>query len=163
MKTRITGAGLATLLALTGCGPLPGPEGPLAVEINELCTTCVDFLRCDLAPADEGGVTLYVLEQKTFGQQVATIGHYFMQYINPRTVDRRGVTVLSRPAHAAAPVQQQGQAEQDLVEFVLRLPGARVDLYTGNWYGADGTLLGSCQVLPRNEGRELRAALSGSS
>lgn len=161
MKTRLTGAGLASLLALAGCGPLPGPEGPLALEINELCTTCVDFLRCDPAPSGESGFTLYVLEQKTFGQQVATIGHYFMQYINPRTVDRRAVTVLSLPTDAAAPVQQQGQAEQDLVEFMLRLPGARVDLYTGSWYGTDDALLGSCRVLPRNEGRELRADLSG--
>ncbi|MCC5794883.1 MAG: hypothetical protein JJT85_09125 [Chromatiales bacterium] len=162
-NARLPGAAATSLLALSACGPLPGPEGPLALEINELCTTCVDYLRCDPAQDEDGGVTLYVLEQKTFVQQVATIGHYFMQYINPRTVDRRGVTVLSRAGYSAPPAQEQGQAEQDLVEFVLRLPGARVDLYTGRWYGPDDMLLGSCRILPRNEGRELSAALSGGS
>lgn len=147
-------------LALAACGPLPGPERELVIPVNDLCTTCVDFLRCEADGAADGALTLYVLEQKTFMAQIATIWQYLVQYVNPRKTDRRGVTVWTHSGQGSAS-SSTGQAEQDLVSFELRLPGARIDQYTGAWYGAGDTRLGSCRVLARAEGRELLASLRG--
>ena len=152
---------IVALLGLAGCGPLPGPERELAIPVNDLCTTCVDFLHCETDGSSGDSLTLYVLEQKTFMAQIATIWQYLVQYVNPRKTDRRGVTVWTQSAAGPAS-SSAGQAEQDLVTFEMRLPGARIDQYTGTWYDAGGTRLGSCRVLTRAEGRELLATLRGS-
>lgn len=152
---------ILVVLGLAGCGPLPGPERELAIEINDLCTTCVDFLRCEADAAAGDAMTLYVLEQKSFMAQIATIWQYLVQYINPRKTDQRGVMVWTASGDGP-PTSSTGQAEQDLVTFEIRLPGARIDQYTGAWYGAGDTRLGSCRVLTRAEGRDLLASLRGS-
>ena len=154
-------ATIVVLLALAGCGPLPGPERELAIEVNDLCTTCVEFLRCEADGSAAGSLTLYVLEQKSFMAQIATIWQYLVQYINPRKTDQRGVTVWTASGQGAA-TSTSGQAEQDLVTFQIRLPGARIDQYSGAWYGAGDTRLGNCRLLTRAQGRELLASLRGS-
>lgn len=154
-------ATIVALLGLAGCGPLPGPERELVIPVNDLCTTCVDFLRCEADGGAGDALTLYVLEQKTFMAQIATIWQYLVQYINPRKTDRRGVTTWTRSGEGPAS-SSPGQAEQDLVTFEIRLPGARIDQYTGAWYGAGDSRLGSCRVLARAEGRDLLAALRDS-
>jgi hypothetical protein len=152
---------IVALLGLAGCGPLPGPERELAIQVNALCTTCVDFLRCEAEGSAEGTLTLHVLEQKTFIAQIATIWQYLVQYINPRKTDRRGVTTWTRSGEAPAS-SSSGMAEQDLVRFEIRLPGARIDQYTGAWYGSGDSRLGSCRALARAEGRDLLATLRDS-
>jgi hypothetical protein len=152
---------IVALLGLAGCGPLPGPERELAIQVNDLCTTCVDFLRCEADGPAGDSLTLYVLEQKSFMAQIATIWQYLVQYVNPRKTDQRGVTVWTRSGQGPA-TSSTGQAEQDLVTFEIRLPGARVDQYTGAWYGAGDTRLGNCRTLTRAEGRDLLNSLRGS-
>lgn len=152
---------IVALLGLAGCGSLPGPERELAIQVNDLCTTCVDFLRCEADGPDGDSLTLYVLEQKSFMAQIATIWQYLVQYVNPRKTDQRGVTVWTRGGQGPA-TRSTGQAEQDLVTFEIRLPAARIDQYTGAWYGAGDTRLGSCRVLTRAEGRDLLNSLRGS-
>jgi len=159
---------LLAMLWLAGCNQLPPPPGNLAVEINDLCTTCVDHIRCDAAgdSAEAGSFSVYVLEQKDFMAQIATIWQYLVQYVNPRQVDRRGVAVHRARLTAAGPraigAIDEGRAEQDLVTFQIRLPDGHIDQLSGRWYDSNGRELGSCTVLSRAEGRALLATLHDS-
>jgi hypothetical protein len=87
--------GLALALLL-GCSKPEGArvEGPLALEIPELCTVCVEVLRCD----GSARRVAYVLAENDSWAQIATIWDYFAAFFRPKTEDFRvlssGVSAL---------------------------------------------------------------------
>ena len=75
------------LLALSACSrpATPRVEGPLVVDISELCTQCIETLACE----GDGRRTTYVLDEKSFWAQIATIWDYLIQHVRPKTEDFR--------------------------------------------------------------------------
>lgn len=135
----------------------PQVQGPLVIEVQELCTVCVEVLRC------EGGErrTVYVMDEKGAWAQIVTIWDYFADFFRPKTEDFRvlsvfevgadGTTVISRAANL--------EARLDVWNRRIELPDSVVDQKSGKWLGKDGAAIGACVVLPRGPDRELAKTL----
>jgi hypothetical protein len=157
----------ATLLAtLAGCARPAGPrvEGPLAIDVPELCTRCVETLECE----GVGRRTTYVLDEKTTWGQIATIWDYLVQHVSPKTEDLRAATAYDFPGGdgAAKPAAAPGgRARLDVWQRRIELPGAVIVQKTGQWLDAGGTPIGSCRVLApadsRRRARDLATAAKG--
>jgi hypothetical protein len=158
-STRGIGLGLALAALVTGCArpDTPQVQGPLAVEIPELCTVCVEVLRCE----GDGRRVAYVMAEKSAWAQVVTIWDYFAAFFRPKTEDFRDLTVYELAADAATPVAiLPGQrARLDVWQRRVVLPDSVVVQKTGAWLSPDGRTLGSCVVMPRGPDRQFKKAL----
>lgn len=158
-------ASLLCIASISGCSKPVGSQvaGPLAIDIPELCTRCVEVLRCE-AP---GRSTAYVLAEKSVGAQIATIGDYFMLFFRPKSEDFRDVTVYElAPTSAEAddiPVLSTDASQRARLDVFARrveLPGTVIEQKTGLWFNADGTPLGDCAHLPRGADRAFAKRLA---
>lgn len=151
----------AGVLALAACTrpATPQVQGPLAIDIPELCTRCVEVLRCE----GGGRRVAYVLAEKSTWAQIVTIWDYFAAFFRPKTEDFRALTSYElgeRPAEVLS--RQSGQqARLDVWQRRVELPGAVVEQKTGAWRTVDGRPMGACTHLPRGEDRRFAAQLEG--
>lgn len=151
----------AGVFALAACTrpATPQVQGPLAIDIPELCTRCVEVLRCE----GGGRRVAYVLAEKSTWAQIVTIWDYFAAFFRPRTEDFRELTSYElgeRPAEVLS--RQSGQqARLDVWQRRVELPGAVVEQQSGAWLTADGRVMGACTHLPRGEDRRYAAQLEG--
>ena len=147
---------LATLLMFVGCarGPTPLPPEALQIRINLLCTTCDDFLRCELSGSERGGqdYRLYRLREKSFWAQIATIWDYLVQLVRRKTTDTRPLTIYENRGAIRQVMNTEGRAQVDAAAGLIRLPDASIDMRNGDWRTLDGTVQGQCRTLPRREG-----------
>jgi hypothetical protein len=147
------------LISLAGCAQpaTPQVQGPLAIDIPELCTVCVEVLRC------EGGEkrVAYVMDEKSAWAQIATIWDYFAQFFRPKTEDFRRVSIyqLAPDLSRAVSVRRGLEARLDVWNRRVELPDAVVDQTTGAWLAPDGATLGLCTHLPRGPDRQFVATL----
>lgn len=160
MKTRSARCIQVALIALlSACAKpsTPQVQGPLAIEVQELCTVCVEVLRC------EGGErrTVYAMDEKGAWAQIATIWDYFADFFRPKTEDFREVTVYELAADGATVKSRSSGLEVrlDVWNRRIELPDSVVDQKSGNWIGKDGVVMGLCTVLPRGPDRELAKTL----
>jgi hypothetical protein len=152
----------AVLISLAGCAQpsTPQVQGPLAIDIPELCTVCVEVLRC------EGGEkrVAYVMDEKGAWAQIATIWDYFAQFFRPKTEDFRSVSIYALAPDMVRPVSAQRglEARLDVWNRRVELPDAVVDQKTGAWLTRDGAALGLCTHLARGADRQFAAGLQAS-
>jgi hypothetical protein len=151
-RARLLGAvGVITALGLAGCTPKPD-DTKLTIPIDHLCTTCNDFIRCEAsAPTTPGTYTLYHLEPKSFGAQMATIWDYLVQFVYQRKDDDRPLTVYADGV-AGKPT---AVARTDLIQHRINVPGAWIDQVNGAWHGAGDAVQGQCRLLPMADGWKL--------
>jgi hypothetical protein len=156
-RTVVVAVALAALLSACSRPDTPQVQGPLAVDIPELCTRCVEVLRC------EGGErrVAYVMAEKSTWAQIVTIWDYFAAAFRPKTEDFRDLTVYELGADGATPLSRlAGQrARLDVWRRRVELPGALVEQKTGAWLSADGRALGACTVMPRGPDRQFARSL----
>ena len=138
---------LAALL-LAGCArpDTPQVQGPLAIDIPELCTVCVEVLRCD-GPQQR---TAYVMDEKGQWAQIATIWDYFIAFFRPKTEDFRELAVYSLDASGerATAVTRGLEARLDVWNRRIEVPGAVIVQKSGEWQDSQGAVLGQCSYLP---------------
>jgi hypothetical protein len=124
-QRKTAGTMLTTALVLVACARpgTPQVQGPLAIEIGELCTVCVEVLRYEGA----GRRTVYVLDEKSAWAQIATIGDYLVQSVRPKTEDFRALTIYELGADGRAlgsckhvPRTQDREFARELAEAVRR-------------------------------------------
>lgn len=154
----LAGAGVLALAACTRPAT-PQVQGPLAIDIPELCTRCVEVLRCE----GGGRRVAYVLAEKSAWAQIVTIRDYFVAFFRPKTEDFRDLTSYElgeRPAEVLSRHPGQ-QARLDVWQRRVELPGALVEQQSGAWLTADGRVMGACTHLPRGEDRRYAAQLEG--
>lgn len=154
-------AAAVALLALSGCSRPAAPQvqGPLAIDIPELCTRCVEVLRCE----GGGRRVAYVLAEKSAWAQIATIWDYFAAFFRPKTEDFRTLAAYElgeRPGEVLARARGQ-RARLDVWQRRVELPGAVVEQKSGAWLTVDGRPMGRCIHLPRGEDRRYAAQLEG--
>jgi hypothetical protein len=151
---------LAVLLLVAGCSAPADPrvEGPLLLDIPELCTVCIEVLRCE----GDARHVAYVMDEKDAWAQVVTIWDYFAAFFRPKTEDFRTLTVYELGADGATVVSRSAgaKARLDVWRRRIELPGAVIEQKTGAWIAADGTALGSCAHLPRGDDRRFAQQLA---
>jgi hypothetical protein len=150
---------VASLLAACTRPDTPRVEGPLAIDIPELCTVCVEVLRCE-GPARRAA---YVLDEKDAWAQIATIWDYMKMFFAPKIEDFRDLTVYELAADLKTPLSARGnlKARLDVWNRRVELPDSVVVQKTGEWQSLNGAQIGSCTVLARGPDRELKRALEG--
>jgi hypothetical protein len=134
----------------------PRVEGPLQIDIPELCTRCVEVLICE---GNEQRV-IYVMDEKGTWAQIVTIWEYFSAFFTPKTQDYRDVTVYQMAAENTVKSRSSGQARLDVWNRRVELPDAVVDQQSSDWLNPDGARRGSCVHLPRRQDRELAEQLA---
>jgi hypothetical protein len=164
MRFRVAGVAVAALLlTLAGCAKpvTPQVQGPLAIEISEYCTVCIEVLRCE-GPTQR---IAYVLDEKGAWAQIATIWNYVAEFFRPKTEDLRKLTIyeLSPDMSRAVAVRSGLEARLDVWNRRVELPDAVVDQKTGAWLGLDGASLGQCTQLPRGPDRQFANTLQETS
>lgn len=149
----------AVTVALASCAKpgTPQVQGPLVIDIPELCTVCVEALRCE----GSGRRTAYILEEKGAWAQIATIWDYFAAFFRPKTEDFRDLSQYELAADLRTPVSARRglEARLDVWNRRVELPDSVIDQKTGRWLALDGSSLGSCSLLPRGPDREFKRAL----
>jgi hypothetical protein len=151
----------ATALLLSACArpDTPQVQGPLAIDIPELCTRCVEVLRCE---GDQRRM-IYVMDEKSTWAQIATIWDYFARFFRPKTEDYRDLSVYSLAPGASLPASRISgqQARLDVWRRRVELPdGTVIDQKTANWIGADGSSQGRCEILPPAQTRKFARQLA---
>ena len=150
---------IALLALLAGCArpSTPRVEGPLAIEIQELCTRCVEVLRCQGSERR----TFYVMDEKGTWAQITTIWDYFAEFFRPMTEDFRKLTVYELAADEVTVTSRQRglDARLDVWNRRVELPDSVVDQKSGNWLANDGSRIGQCTVLPRGPDRQMAKTL----
>ncbi len=153
---------LALLAMLAACAKptTPQVQGPLAVDIPELCTVCVEVLRCDGSERH----TFYVMDEKGAWAQVVTIWDYFAQFFRPKTEDFRSLTMYEVAADTVAVKSRTAglEARLDVWNRRIELPDSVVEQKSGQWAARDGSVIGQCAVLPRGPDREMAKLLEES-
>ncbi len=164
MRARLLCAAVAAMsLSLSGCAKpvTPQVQGPLAIDIPELCTVCIEVLRCEGAQQR----VAYVMEEKGAWAQIATIWDYFAQFFRPKTEDFRPLTIYElAPDMSRAVAARAGlEARLDVWNRRVELPDAIIDQKTGAWMTRDGANQGQCTHLARGPDRQFAAALQETS
>jgi hypothetical protein len=153
---------LFAALLLTACArpDTPQVQGPLAIDIPELCTVCVEVLRCE----GPQGRTAYVMAEKGKWAQIATIWDYFIAFFRPKTEDFRELATYSLDASGerATAVQRGLEARLDVWNRRVEVPGAVIVQKSGEWLDAAGQPQGQCTLLPRGADRPYAAKLEES-
>ena len=146
---------------LMGCSS-PEPQVQLLIPVNDKCTTCEDFIRCDggsgNAAVYDPTFDIYQLEPKGTLAQLATVWEFLIQLFHTRTEDLRPLSIYSqRPGDTGGfkrTTTGSAEARTDLVLHHIYLPEGWIDQVNGEWRGRDGVLRGSCRLLPPADGRE---------
>lgn len=164
MNIRLGLPAVATLLLiLVGCArpATPQVQGPLVIDIPELCTVCIEVLRCEGAQRR----VAYVMDEKGAWAQIATIWDYFAQFFRPKTEDFRKLTIyeLAPDMSRAVSARADLEARLDVWNRRVELPDAIVDQKTGAWLTRDGANQGQCTYLPRGPDRQFAATLQETS
>ncbi len=150
---------LAVALALVACArpDTPQVQGPLVIDIPELCTVCVEVVRCE-GPQRRAA---YVLDEKDAMAQIATIWDYFAQFFRPKTEDFRDLSIYELAEDLRTPLSVRGglRARLDVWNRRIEFPDALVDQKTGRWLATDGSQIGECVALERGPDREFKRAL----
>lgn len=148
---------------LAACSPAPRalPPEQLAIRINLLCTTCDDFLRCQVPAAPQDSFRLYRLREQGFWTQVATIWDYLIQRIRPKTAHSRPVTVYAQQGETREVLAEGGEARVDAVTGLITLPDGDIDMRDGRWRDRAASEIGRCTALTRREGYAWVRALLG--
>ncbi len=158
-SVRSASTALSVISLLSACArpDTPRVEGPLAIEIPELCTVCVEVLRCE-GPARRAA---YVLDEKDAWAQIATIWDYMKMFFAPKTEDFRDLTVYELAVDLRTPLSARGNLEVrlDVWNRRVELPDSIVVQKTGEWLAPDGAQIGSCTILARGPDREFKRAL----
>lgn len=153
---------LLVAMLLAGCArpDTPQVQGPLAIDIPELCTVCVEVLRCE----GPGRRTAYVMAEKGAWAQVATIWDYFIAFFRPKTEDFRDLTAYALDAGGdrATGAERGLEARLDVWNRRVEVPGAVIVQKSGAWLDAQGQPLGQCTLLPRGADRPYAAKLEES-
>lgn len=159
----MTPRGKAALLMLAalagGCArpPAQGVSGPFAIDVSELCTRCVEVLKCE----GEDVGRIYVLAEKSAWGQIATIGDYFLQYLRPKSEDFRDVRVYDSRAEPPRLLESRRRgARLDVMARRIELPEGVVAQKDGTWLDAAGESKGACTHVPRGEDRALAKRLA---
>ncbi|MBK6598021.1 MAG: hypothetical protein IPG25_09090 [Proteobacteria bacterium] len=160
MTNRITPLAVAALLlVLAGCAKptTPQVQGPLAIDIPEYCTVCIEVLRCE-SPSRQ---VAYLLHEQGAWAQIATIWNYFAEFFRPKTEDFRKLTIYDLAPDASRAVASRAslEARLDVWNRRVELPDAIVDQKTGAWLTSDGVNQGQCTHLPRGPDRQFIATL----
>ena len=129
------------LLAACAKPDTPQVAGPLVIDIPELCTKCVEVLRCEGSDRR----TVYVMAEKDTWAQIVTIWDYMALFFRPKLEDFRNLTIYELGA--------DDQARLDVWQRRVELPEAVVYQKTGEWLALDGQAIGTCRQLPRIEDR----------
>jgi hypothetical protein len=154
------------LLGVAGCNagkPLVPPNEGFAIKLNLLCTTCDDFLDCtrDSAPpppAEPGARAprlIYRLKEKSFWQQVATIGDYLFQVFRQKRSDERPLAIYRDDGIRRTIEQVPKRVFIDAAAGTITLPDGVIDMRSGAWLDSRGERLGACQALVRRDGYAL--------
>lgn len=150
---------LAVLLGACARPPAAAVTGPLAIDISELCTRCVEVLKCE----GEGAHRIYVLAEKSAWAQIATIGDYFLQYVRPKSEDFRDVKLYDSGAEPPRLLEARERgARLDVMSRRIELPDGIVVQKDGSWLDAAGQPKGHCTHVPRGEDRALAKRLAAS-
>lgn len=153
------------LLLLAGCdrGPAPLPPESLQIRINLLCSTCDDFLRCEVADVvpETNSYRLHRLREKSFWAQIATIWDYLIQLFRQKTVDVRPLTIYENEGERRRIVSSEAKARVDAAAGLILLPDSIIDMRKGQWRTLNGDLQGQCRTLPRREGYAWVRAMLG--
>jgi hypothetical protein len=149
----------AAALTLVGCAKpaTPQVQGPLVIDIPELCTVCIEVLRCEGAQQR----VAYVMDEKGAWAQIATIWDYFARFFRPKTEDFRTLTIyeLTPDLARATSARTDLEARLDVWNRRIELPDAIIDQKTGAWLSRDGARQGQCTHLPRGPDRQFAATL----
>lgn len=159
-RQRLLAACLFGSMVLSGCSQPSTPQvtAPLVIDIEELCTQCVEVLRCD---GDEINTTVYVMHKKSFWAQIATIWDYLVQVVGTKTEDFRDVTqYVYTDDSTRITSSTKGRARLDVWLRRIELPDSIVDETNASWTDPAGQALGACVHLPRVEGITLAGTLS---
>lgn len=160
------GAAVVSLLLLAGCNagkPIVPPNEGFAIKLNLLCTTCDDFLDCrrdgaptgPAAPATREPLLMYRLKEKSFWQQIATIGDYLFQAFRQKRTDERPLAIYRDDGLRRSIEQLPTRAFIDAAAGTVTLPDGVIDLRSGAWLDARGERLGACKALVRRDGYAL--------
>jgi hypothetical protein len=153
-------SGAIAIAVVAGCARPRSDTTGLAIAVNELCTTCEDFIRCDATskPVDAAdAVTLYQLKPKTFLAQLATIWDFLAASVRERKEDRRPLAIF----RVGTVPDQTREAVIDLGQHRIQLEAGWIDQSNGDWHGVDDARKGQCRIIPRLEGRQLVGQLGG--
>lgn len=152
---------LVCLLSACARPDTPRVERPLAIDIPELCTVCVEVLRCE----GTARRTAYVMDEKDAWAQIATIWDYMKMFFTPKVEDFRDLTVYELAADWRTPVSVRRDLEVrlDVWNRRVELPDSVVVQKTGEWLSLDGTGLGRCTLLARGPDRQFKRALEAAS
>lgn len=159
-------AATALLAVLAGCNagkPLVPPNEGFAIKLNLLCTTCDDFLDCRRddapvtppAPGARPPLLMYRLKEKSFWQQIATIGDYLFQAFRQKRSDERPLAIYRDDGQRRSIEQVPTRAFIDAAAGTLTLPDGVIDLRSGAWLDTRGERLGACKALVRRDGYAL--------
>ncbi len=165
-STRLGSATLvAALLLVAGCerGPAPLPSESLQIRINLLCSTCDDFLRCEVSGVtpEANAYRLYRLREKSFWAQIATIWDYLIQLVRRKTTDVRPLSVYENHGELRRVSSVVGKARIDAASGLIQLPDSTIDMRNGEWRTSTGELQGQCRAVPRREGYAWVRAMLG--
>lgn len=154
--SRILAALVVASLVLAGCART-APQENLLIFVNPLCTTCEDFIRCEATPGNaavyDPTFDIYHLKNKTFLAQIATIWTFLVQSVAPKTEDERPIDTYRQRPGQGRKVIPGGVALTDLVKHRVQLPDTWIDQVDGTWHAADDSVLGSCKLVERADGR----------
>jgi hypothetical protein len=152
----------AAALAVGGCGAPPPPPGNPAIAIDLACTTCEDYLRCDTGAANpaiyDPSFDLYHLQPR--GAAAGMLGALGGAARRPVTIHQQRPGETQVFARTTQPGQQ---ASLDFGQYRLGVGGSQVDLASGDWLAADGSVRGRCRLLEPAEGRQLAALFTDAS
>ena len=146
---------------LMGCSS-PEPQVQLLIPVNDKCTTCEDFIRCDGGSANaavyDPTFDIYQLKPKGTLAQLATVWDFLIQLFHTRTEDVRPLSVYAQRRDEAEAFKRSTtgnlEARIDLVQHRIRVPEGWIDQVTGEWHGADDTPRGTCRIVASADGRE---------
>lgn len=162
-------ASLALLAACNAGKPIVPPNDGFAIKLNLLCTTCDDFLDCRRDDAPPASATpgarqpllVYRLKEKSFWQQIATIGDYLFQLFRQKKDDLRPLAIYRDDGFKRSVEQVPTRAFVDGLAGTITLPDSVIDMRSGDWLDAKGARLGACTALKRRDGYALMREFLG--
>lgn len=156
-------ASLALLAACNAGKPIVPPNDGFAIKLNLLCTTCDDFLDCRRDDAPPASATpgarqpllVYRLKEKSFWQQIATIGDYLFQAFRQKRTDERPLAIYRDDGERRSVEQVPKRAFIDASAGTIALPDGLIDMKSGAWLDPRGERIGACKALVRRDGYAL--------
>ena len=147
---------------LLGCSS-PQPQLQLLIPVNDKCTTCEDFIRCDVGSVNaavyDPTFDIYRLKPKGTLAQLATVWDFLIQLFYTRPEDVRPLSVYAQRRDETEAFKRSAtenlEARIDLIQHRIRLPEGWINQVNGEWHGAGDTPRGSCRLLAAADAREV--------